>query len=1185
MSNKSLIVLALVALCGFAPLMSPLPGSGLAGGEAIAPYLNGVFPSTPPFGAVGFDSAFSSLTFNSALVWEMHPHYDTVFVGQRDGLISWIHLTDTATVKNTFLDLRPNVGVVWDGGFLGMAMHPDFGVSGALGRNYFYVYYCSRDGNGGNAPTTPLAQPCQNGSVWNGGYNYLCRYSVFDGTLTVDPSSRLEMFKVRHYNSTHYGGGMVFGNDGFLYLTLGEQAQHEPAQNISQHLDGAVHRVDVNMDPSKSHAPVYTHPQDPRGPEEFSGVGYYIPNDNPFVGQPGVFEEYYSMGHRNPHRMTKDKSTGLLYIGEIGSVLHEEVNVVSAGKNYGWPVYEGDVLTSTCASTMYNNMPHELPLVIFPRAEANSIIGGYVYRGNDLPQLFGKYLCADYGFGEEIWSVDTQTGTYETVANHTPSGEVISFGQDHDGEIYLLVEGSNLPIYKLAAQNANANLPDSLSAVGAFSDLPTLDPANGVIPYEMIEPFWSDRAKKRRFMAVPNDGTHDTPAEQVTYSENGIWEFPVGSVIIKHFDLPTDLSDPSQTIRLETRFIVIYDVGKAYWLTYKWRPDGSDADLLSGSLEETIPITTPNGTVDQVWHYPGRSECFSCHNEKSKGTLGTSTRNLNTDFTYPSTGITANQLVTLSAIGLLNASITDADTPSLLTHKMIDDVTASLEDRARSYLDLNCAYCHQPGTGNRAVFDARMSTPLLATNLFSSQLNESLGIPGEAIVKPFDTATSVLYQRIHTTGYFAMPPLAKGLIDERGSRLIADWIMNLDTLQGICQEYVFDFNNLLPYGGQDNGVATVLSNGSELLIEDNAWKAVPFDYMITENTLLDFEFRSNEEAEMHVIGFDENLTEDQSKAFNLYGTQTYGIEDYKTYTGSGSWEHYQIPVGQYFTGPISYMFFNCDNDASPTVGESGFRHVRVFEDVNADGLCDETGDYVAVAPKVFLEGAYDGGQLNDDLRVNSYIPMTEPYSSIYPLVNAGGENTVPSMLDTLHSNRAVDWILIELRDGNDSTAVVTSKPGLLFADGTVQSATGGPVKLAASPGEYFVVIRHRNHLGVMTNGSYGLGYEPTTIDFTDPALPLYGQSPTRIVNGVRLLWTGDVTADGKLKYIGSNNDRDAILLRIGGSIPTNVISGYYSEDVNLDGEVKYVGTQNDRDQVLLNIGGSSVTVIRTEQLP
>jgi len=1182
-TNKFLVLFFVIALCGFTSLLAPLPGSGLLSGESVSPFLNGNFPVDAPFGTVGLEQAYPNLTFNSGLTWTMHPAADTVFVGQRDGLVSWFVEDETTTNKTTFLDLRPEVGVVWDGGFLGMAMHPDFGKPNAPGRNYFYVYFSTRDGNGGHEPTSPMPQPCISGAVWNGGYNILRRYAVIDGTLTVDQNSGIEMFKTRHYNSTHYGGGLAFGDDGFLYLSTGDQAQHNPAQDISTNLDAAVLRMDVNKDPAKSHAPVYTHPQDPRGPDEVSGVGYWIPNDNPWVGQ-NVFEEYWSMGHRNPHRMTKDRATGELWIAEIGSSLHEEVNLVAKGENFGWPVYEGYALKERCLTSLYNGMAHNGPLVAFPRSEANAIIGGFVYRGTALPQLYGKYICADYGSGNEIWAVDIQTGQYDVLLNYNQGGSIITFGEDHDGELIVMALGNSRNVYRLAPTNAGLNLPSTLSQTGAFSDLSTLTPAQGVIPYELIESFWSDGAVKKRWMVVPNNGTHNAANEQVKYSENGVWEYPVGSVLIKHFELPIDHTDPSITRRLETRFVVVYEPGEAYWLTYRWRNDGTDADLLTTGLDEPIAISTANGPENQVWHYPSRAECFSCHNENSMGTLGLRTRNLNSDYTYPSTGLTGNQLVSLSAIGILDQTITDGDTPDLLTHARIDDIQSSLEDRARSYLDLNCAYCHQPATGNRAVFDARLSTPLSNQNYFSDLLNESLNIPNEAIVVPFDTAASVLYQRIHTTGFFRMPPIAKNVIDQEGSNLIADWIMNIDTLDAPCPTEHFDIVNVFPYaGGQDQGTATVLDQGETIRVADNGWKALPINYQVTANTVLSFNFRSGIMGEEHSIGMANSLSI-VSDRFKLYGTQNSGNADFNTYSGSGQYEQFTIPIGQYISGQMNYLFFVSDKDASPQTSESLFNEVRIFEDTDGDGQCDGSAT-VTLAPKLFLQGPYMSGQMGDQLRAQGAVPEIEPYSAAYQLIHAGGEKVSTGILGDSNAAKAVDWVLIELRDVNDSAQIVASRPAMLFQDGSVYSSTGGPVELAAAPGAYFVSVRHRNHLGVMTAAPLTLGETTTSLDFTSLSTNLYGSEPTAVEGGVRLLWSGDANADGKLRYTGSDNDRDRILLELGGSIPTNILSGYHDQDVNMDGVLKYTGALNDRDAILLNIGGAVVTNIREEQLP
>ncbi|MEO1451741.1 MAG: PQQ-dependent sugar dehydrogenase, partial [Bacteroidota bacterium] len=463
----------LILGAAFVPLVVGPPG--LTTPEPVGAYLNGVFPVATPSDEVIYEEAFPALSFNSPLTWAMHPTRDTAFVGQRNGEIYWFANKSQSPTKNLFFDLSAQVGEVWDGGFLGMVLHPDFGQAGAPGRNYFYVYYSSPDNTGRNDSPTP--QGCPNIAIYDGSYLFLARYEVNEGTLTVDPSSRLEMIKMRLYNSTHRGGGMLFGQDGLLYLTTGDQAQHITAQTLDINLDGGVLRLDVDMDPTQSHPPVYQLPQDPRGPDEVSGVGYWIPNDNPFVGESNTFEEYYTIGHRNPHRMTMDPVTGLMYIGEIGSSKHEEINVVTAGANYGWPVWEATATHNVCTNTLNALSPtHTLPLTYWPRSEANSIIGGYVYRGTKVASLYGAYLCADYGSGEEVWSVDVTTGDYSQLFSFSP-GNIISFGQDHEGEVYMLKQGNNVKLYTFTTPTAGQpDLPATLSQTGAFTDLANLTP-------------------------------------------------------------------------------------------------------------------------------------------------------------------------------------------------------------------------------------------------------------------------------------------------------------------------------------------------------------------------------------------------------------------------------------------------------------------------------------------------------------------------------------------------------------------------------------------------------------------------------------------------------------------------------------------------------------------------------------
>ena len=786
MSRKYIIPLLAILLFAFSSFIERyFVPPGLSTPTPIGAYVNGVFPPSIPHtgGGIEMIRAFPNLLFNAPLSMAVHPHDDKIFIAQRDGQIFYFENDESTTEKVSFLDLREEVGAHFDGGFYNMVFHPNFGKAGATGRNYFFAYYSTPSSTGKHDGPTP--QRCKVDALFDGSYLVLRRYEVREGTLQVDLSKTIDMFKVRLYNSTHRGGGMTFGKDGFLYLVIGDQAQHETAQEMEMSFDGGTLRLDVDMDPAKSHPAIYKMPKDlPRAPDETSGNGYFIPNDNPFVGWANTFEEYYTLGHRNPHRMTMDRLTGKMYIGEVGAGTHEEINVVEKGANYGWPIYEGDKAKNVCINELHPNTTHKLPLVQFPRVEANSVIGGYVYRGKAIPELYGKYICGDWGSGREIWSVDTETGEYVQIGTtQGASTPMISMGEDKDGEIYILAGGNSTaldranfePLYKLRPAGGTELPPATLSATGVFSDLRNLETRPGFIPYTMYESFWSDNALKKRWMMVPNDGSYDSPAEQITYSENGEWKFPEGTVFIKHFELPVDERNPAITRRLETRCTIIgkhpfKDEQQVYGITYKWRPDGSDADLLETSLDESIPVRTRDGsTRNQLWHYPSSTECLTCHNEAVGGTLGPRTRYLNTDFTYPTTGVTANQLYTLSHLGLIAEEITEEGARNLPKNAAKNDISASLEDRALSYLDLNCGYCHRPGTSIRAVFDARITTRLEVSNLFSSNLNNNLGIEEGKVVFPGDTAKSILYHRIHSTDpTIMMPPLAKSMIDEDG---------------------------------------------------------------------------------------------------------------------------------------------------------------------------------------------------------------------------------------------------------------------------------------------------------------------------------------------------------------------------------------------------------------------------------
>ncbi|MCB9169995.1 MAG: hemagglutinin protein [Flavobacteriales bacterium] len=236
-----------------------------------------------------------------------------------------------------------------------------------------------------------------------------------------------------------------------------------------------------------------------------------------------------------------------------------------------------------------------------------------------------------------------------------------------------------------------------------------------------------------------------------------------------------------------------------------------------------------------------------------------------------------------------------------------------------------------------------------------------------------------------------------------------------------------------------------------------------------------------------------------------------------------------------------------------------------------------------------LEGPYvsASGLMSDALRSGGLVPLTEPYTALgYGFVGGGGETTTAPVLAVTGNDAIVDWVLVELRDANDATAVVAAQSALVQRDGDIVATDGvSPISFNKPPGEYHIAVFHRNHLGVMTFAPVTLASTPTVLDFTLVSTPTYGTNARKDINGVEVLWAGDVTFNGQIKYAGGGNDRDPILVAIGGTVPTATVTGYLPTDVTMDGTVKYAGANNDRDPILVNIGGTVPTAVRVEQVP
>jgi len=344
-----------------------------------------------------------------------------------------------------------------------------------------------------------------------------------------------------------------------------------------------------------------------------------------------------------------------------------------------------------------------------------------------------------------------------------------SFAKAGNFPAYGLDQPPQSKAYLLMPESGDGALPPVLSQTGAFQDTTNFVPDKNLIPYDLIVPFWSDGAAKTRWISVP--------AGKIRFAPTGEWVFPQGTVFVKTFELATNEAMPNLKRRLETRLLVCDATGGVYGVTYKWRADNSDADLLSTNLSEAIQVATADGVRTQLWYYPSRADCLTCHTANAGLVLGVKTRQLNRDFAYPS-GVTDNELRAWNHVGLFDTNLSDADLKSFPKLANAADLTRSLEDRARSYLDANCAHCHRP-KGTVAYFDARFDTPLAQQNLVDGPVLIDERIDHPHVVAPNDIWRSILYLRANTVEAFKMPPLARNTIDVQGMNLLRQWIESL----------------------------------------------------------------------------------------------------------------------------------------------------------------------------------------------------------------------------------------------------------------------------------------------------------------------------------------------------------------------------------------------------------------------
>jgi uncharacterized repeat protein (TIGR03806 family) len=630
------------------------------------------------------------------------------YVLQQNGVIWRLEENGGKFERQLFVDLRDYFNVVFlpegpggchECGLYSLAFHPEFSTNG-----FIYLSY-TVDGVEG----LPLQ-------------SYIARFRTEDGGVSlVSANGELEHQVIYHVEQPvqiHNNGQIKFGADGYLYAGFGDGGVAQNAQDPTNPFGSILRLTDAGE----------------------AAPGNLVT---------GGLAEIFALGLRNPWFWSFDRLTGDLWVGDVGHSLIEEIDLVTNGGNYGWPCFEGLRTTGFCAEAPAE---HIAPVWDYGRVDGRSVTGGYVYRGETMPELYGTYIFGDFVSGI-IWGLQRDAeGNYERTQLLASGKTLSAFAEDNRGELYVL-DYLGGAIYHIAPAEPSSlpPLPRSLAATGCADPHNVTQPAADLLPYDINESFWSDGAEKERFLRLPPDGS-------ASVDDAGNVVLPVGTVLVKNFRLQDRL--------VETRLLLHQaDTGWSGY-SYAWDEDQSKATLLDGALDADVG--------GQVWHFPSRAECAQCHAGAAGFALGLEVGQLNTGHRQLDQWISAGWLADFNV-----------ELKSLALPPSADE-GADLDSRARSYLHVNCSYCHRPGGTSQSTMDLRFTTHLPAANVCNaSPLQGDLGIAGARILVPGDASNSVLWHRISSNGEARMPPLASNEVDEVSAALIREWIDGMEGCDGV----------------------------------------------------------------------------------------------------------------------------------------------------------------------------------------------------------------------------------------------------------------------------------------------------------------------------------------------------------------------------------------------------------------
>jgi len=590
----------------------------------------------------------------------------------------------------------------------------------------------------------------------------------------IDPKS--EQLILTWLSGGHNGGCLKFGRDGFLYISTGDATAPSPpdaldtGQDISDLLSSVL-RIDVDHSEAERN--------------------YRVPPDNPFVHLAGARPEIWAYGFRNPWKMSFDRQTGELWVGDVGWELWELIYKVERGGNYGWSAVEGP--QSVKPNGKRGPTPILPPMKVHPHSEAASITGGFVYRGKRLPELQGAYIYGDWVTGK-IWGLRQENGKATWSRElATPNVQIVSFAESSDGELVVMDYGGQIHELELNPAESSQTFPRKLSETGLFESAPDQIPAAGVYHYSINANPWADGALADHFVALP--GFSETGLT------NGNWVFPTNTVFVRTFYFGTALEElpevrkfPRKKIRRAETQLLLFDGVNWNAYAYQWNDAQTDATLVPTAGTNEIIVTREQPLRKQTWRHASRAECLRCHNSWCGYVLGFNFSQLQRDHMYLEAkregsnpmGHRTSQVAVLAQLKL---------TPPVdkLPAKLVDPYEGSggLNLRARSYLHVNCSPCHRENAGGAVLAQMIYDLPLEKMHLINDRPTQgTFDLPEARVIAPGEPLRSVLFYRMSSASLGRMPRIGSAVVDARGLRLIHDWIRSLPASDGGSQATV-----------------------------------------------------------------------------------------------------------------------------------------------------------------------------------------------------------------------------------------------------------------------------------------------------------------------------------------------------------------------------------------------------------